>query len=914
MNIENYIKHNIIAFSINIKQKYNDNSKKWKKELTMPTGWQKLTSSKYIKSYNGLALLTGKINNIIVIDIDNVEHWKKFLQKYNKIEPNTVKAESGSGGIHLYFKYTDDLEKISSTDHKFGKEFDIDLKTNGGCIIAPPTTYFNKNFNTDVSYKWTCSIFDTDPVELPLWIKNILFDMIESKKSNTIIKTKDPIDNNINDAIADDDCTDNFDIFENTDFTEDDIVHLVKMLSKARAEGYNDWINVGMCLYNLSSDYRLIWKEFSKKSPKYDEKENTDKWKSFRRNKNGLKVGSLLKWAKDDNKIEYEKFMSERNLKKMIVTKYPNDKLELGSIINVSDICKYIGLRNEDCLIKGSSHDGKPTNYIEVTKDSVSLKCSHLECFGKLHCNHMCMTKQETNMVFNGNVYNIVNIHNACNTDDELIEFQKIDLFDDEKLNELVYRSLNGKPVPFAEIIFYLYPDKYMFAEDDTWFVYNGNRWFCINKKNTDLRITIQHEFTTLYSKLKNYFISKEGKMSKSIKMLKQIMSNFDDTSFRNNVITELSELYLSSKNPERNFLQRLDTKQHLIGFVNGVYDLITFEFRNGRAEDCISMSTGYDYNDKHTEKYNELLQFLEDIQPNKEERDYMLTYLSIGLFGNQLELFTILTGCGRNGKSKLIELLGETLGDYFGSVQSQLFTRPRPDANSPDPGLLSLQRKRIVIASEPEKNAKLNSGFIKFITGRDSTTLRNCHSNDMIKFTAKFITLLICNDIPDCDDFDNAFSKRLRCIHFPTEFVDEPKKLNQKKINVNINNNFEYWKLDFILLLIDYYKKYKIDNKLNPTDNILKWTTQYQENTDLYLQYLLECTEESKNEDVHCSVLYESFKGWFKINNPHAKLPSNKEFVANIRKHKEVKKILIKNKVLLGVKNLKLIDDCGFE
>ncbi|ATZ80544.1 hypothetical protein BMW23_0496 [Bodo saltans virus] len=44
-----------------------------------------------------------------------------------------------------------------------------------------------------------------------------------------------------------------------------------------------------------------------------------------------------------------------------------------------------------------------------------------------------------------------------------------------------------------------------------------------------------------------------------------------------------------------------------------------------------------------------DILQFLEDIQPNKEEREYMLTYLSIGLFGNQLELFTILTNLWQN-------------------------------------------------------------------------------------------------------------------------------------------------------------------------------------------------------------------------------------------------------------------------
>jgi putative DNA primase/helicase len=345
-----------------------------------------------------------------------------------------------------------------------------------------------------------------------------------------------------------------------------------------------------------------------------------------------------------------------------------------------------------------------------------------------------------------------------------------------------------------------------------------------------------------------------------------------------------------------------------LIGFENGIYDLNNFEFRDGKPEDLVSMSVGYKYANQHTDKYNELLNFLSDIQPNKEERDYMLTYLSIGLFGNLLELFTILTGNGRNGKSKLIELLGETFGEYFGSVQSQMFTRPRPDANSPDPGLLSLSKKKIVIASEPEKNSKLNSGFIKFITGRDSTTLRNCHSNDMVKFTAKFVTLFICNDIPDCDDIDNAFSKRLRCINFPTEFVNEPKKENQKKMDPNINKNFEFWKLDFMLLLIEYYKKYTENQQLNPTENIMKWTNKYKEDVDLYLQFLNECTEETNEKNIHCSDLYESFKLWFKQNNPNTKIPSNKEFIANLRKHKDIKKIWIDNKILLGIKDLKLI------
>jgi phage/plasmid-associated DNA primase len=224
-------------------------------------------------------------------------------------------------------------------------------------------------------------------------------------------------------------------------------------------------------------------------------------------------------------------------------------------------------------------------------------------------------------------------------------------------------------------------------------------------------------------------------------------------------------------------------------------------------------MSTGYDYCGEHSENYPDLLKFFHDILPNGAECEYFLLYLSHALYGNVLELFTILTGVGRNGKSKTIELLEMTFGQYAGSAANTFLTRPRPDANQPDPGLLSLSKKKILITSEPEKNCKLNTGFLKFITGRDTTTLRKCHSNDMIKF----LTFLICKDIPDCDDIDNAFSRRLRCINFPIEFVDYPKTNMQKLINTTINEKFINWKNDFILILINYYKKYNETKKLIP-------------------------------------------------------------------------------------------------
>jgi P4 family phage/plasmid primase-like protien len=894
--IKAYRKKNLIGFSVNIKHKKNKNGD-WKKDLGFPNEWQNFTLENMVvkKDSNGYALLTGKNNNIIAIDIDNIEHWNNLLEENNQEEPKTVKVVTGSGGYHYYFKYDEDLENVKSKTKCFGKQYDIDIRTNGGCILCPPSKYFNKQLNKEVEYVWEKSILEYEPLNMPEWMKKKLLDEKKIPKiENNITKIEEIKD-------------DGYEIIEldnkNQNFEEEEIEYLLNLLSIKRCDNYDEWIKIGMILYNIDKDYRLIWRNWSKKSDKYEPGCCEEKWKGFKKDKGGVSIGTLLLWCREDNKEKYDDFMKRKKMGNLILQKYPNDKLILGDTIMVNDMNSITKLKNKDCLIKGCVHQDMPNSmYVEILDKFMTIKCGHPECLGKIYpCQHILMTKNDMNIIY----YNVT-INNNNNKDDDLVEFQQIDIYEDQKLNGLVYNSLNGEPSQLAEIIYYFYSDKYNYGEDNNWYIFENHKWKCIGTKNMDLRYELQPKLKELYQKLYSYY--KESDYDKSkMKSLKNVIKTFGETTQKNNIMTELGEIFYVKNNKTKDFTKKLDSNQNLMGFNNGVYDLEKFEFRDGKQDDYITMTTGYDYSDKHTEKYNDLLKFLNDIQPNKDERDYMLTYLSIALMGNLLELFTILTGCGRNGKSKLIELLELTFGEYYSSVQSQLFTRPRPDANSPDPGLLNLSKKRLVIASEPEKNSKLNSGFIKFITGRDSTTLRNCHSNDMIQFRAKFITLFTCNDIPDTDDIDIAFSKRLRCINFQTEFVDEPKKENQKKIDTNINKNFEFWKLDFMLLLIEYYKKYNETKELKVTNEILKWTNQYKENTDIYLQFLNECTEESDNESIHCCALYENFKIWFRDNNPNTKIPSNKEFVGNLRKHKEIKKICIDEKILLGIKNLSL-------
>ena len=89
----------------------------------------------------------------------------------------------------------------------------------------------------------------------------------------------------------------------------------VNCLSVDRAENFNTWMEVGWCLHNLHNrddKLLLVWIEFSKIASGYSdgcELECREKWDEM--HNEGLGIGSLKMWAKEDNKEEYYKILKE---------------------------------------------------------------------------------------------------------------------------------------------------------------------------------------------------------------------------------------------------------------------------------------------------------------------------------------------------------------------------------------------------------------------------------------------------------------------------------------------------------------------------------------------------------------------------------------------------------------------------
>ena len=106
-------------------------------------------------STNNIGIITGKVNNIIVVDIDvkdeGLEEWQLYVKQHGN--PNTYTVKTPSGGLHYYFTYisADEndnylIENYLKNSTKFrGKG--IDIRSNGGYIVMPPSIINNVRYD-----------------------------------------------------------------------------------------------------------------------------------------------------------------------------------------------------------------------------------------------------------------------------------------------------------------------------------------------------------------------------------------------------------------------------------------------------------------------------------------------------------------------------------------------------------------------------------------------------------------------------------------------------------------------------------------------------------------------------------------------------------------------------------------------
>jgi putative DNA primase/helicase len=154
-----------------------------------------------------------------------------------------------------------------------------------------------------------------------------------------------------------------------------------------------------------------------------------------------------------------------------------------------------------------------------------------------------------------------------------------------------------------------------------------------------------------------------------------------------------------------------------------------------------------------------------------------------------RIERCFMLLGNGRNGKSKLAELMKKFIGEQnVTSLQPSTFENPDSFNTS------SLHGKLANISIDINSYQLKNTSVLKSLTGRDTITAPRKFKNPI--FFVNYAKLIFgANDLPITRDTKDAFWERWILLEFPYTFVSEESyatKKNKKKYKIKDVNIIE--------------------------------------------------------------------------------------------------------------------------
>jgi P4 family phage/plasmid primase-like protien len=255
----------------------------------------------------------------------------------------------------------------------------------------------------------------------------------------------------------------------------------------------------------------------------------------------------------------------------------------------------------------------------------------------------------------------------------------------------------------------------------------------------------------------------------------------------------------------------------------------------------------------------------------------------------NREQCYYTWEGVGGNGKSKIVELMRLTFGDYQTSLQATTLTRKRPDSGAANPDIIAIKNKRFIYLQEPDDKEPLNTSRMKQFSGEDMVEARGLFK-DQEKFKVSGKLNMMCNSKPIIRTMDRGTWRRIRVIPFVSKFVaeDDPEYIAKKK-NVFLRDNdldkkLVEWREPFLSLLVHIYETQYLVNGLEPTPAIVKKASEeYKESNDSYAKFESERVRKEEGSKITFRDIRASYKKWVELSGGSARRLNDQELLKRV-------------------------------
>lgn len=459
----------------------------------------------------------------------------------------------------------------------------------------------------------------------------------------------------------------------------------------------------------------------------------------------------------------------------------------------------------------------------------------------------------------------------------------------------LAWRCLNATSghTDVARLILAKFSDQFVCAniKDNVWFGFWDHHWHELDKCST-LRIKISDEMPPIFEKILQDCNAEYNKASgdedkskwyKLMESCTRMIKSLKDVSYKNSLVVECAERFHDPA-----FISKLDEDRTLIGLPNGVYELETGLFRDGKPEDFITLSTASKFNPNYHWEHPRVQQvvfYMKTVYTDVTLRHYIQkAFGSILEGGNMNKDFYNMVGEGDNSKSMVAKLLKFALGKYISKIPVSMIMGKRGNADNATPHLADKKGIRALFVEEPPKGQS-NVSVVKELSGNDDILSRALFKMPII-FSPQWKLFVFTNHLLEAPAEEKAYWNRQKVVEHDSTFsFDAPATVEEQfATRIFPKDPFFDRKLKemaepFLWCLVQWYGMFKREG-LVPPERVLHATNLAKLRNDVYLQYIKASLDQGTQHDIlPIDTMFDDFRGWFQNAFMGKPLPTKLEF-----------------------------------
>lgn len=254
--------------------------------------------------------------------------------------------------------------------------------------------------------------------------------------------------------------------------------------------------------------------------------------------------------------------------------------------------------------------------------------------------------------------------------------------------------------------------------------------------------------------------------------------------------------------------------------------------------------------------KAPEFAKFLERVQPDPDMRAYLarvIGYCLTGRVGEQA--YFIFHGKGGDGKSTLLNAIGDVLGDYVANAAIDTFLKHDRKGSDHSADIARLASGvRLVKAAEPEQGAKLAESVIKTITGGEPFPARAMY-REPFEFVPAWKLIISCNRKPRITGGDRGIWRR-------TNVVPWPVSIPREEMDMTLDAKLRAEASGILNWAVAGWADW-LERGLDPPEGVREATEEYRMNSDPFAAWFANCIDLDEGEREPAGQLFNSYRGW---------------------------------------------------